>query len=280
MNHEDSATLPQSADPLRPVAVVTGSSSGIGRGIALKLAQQGFDVVVHAGRRIEAAEATARLVREHNADACVIACDYTQDADRLETFVEQAFAWRGTVNCWVNNAGGDVLTGERRQWSFTEKLDFLWQVDVRATLLISRLVAERMIAVRKSESAFSNDVVINIGWDQALSGLPGPSGQMFSCTKGAIMAMTASLAKSYAPHVRFNCVAPGWIRTQWGEEADPVWDELVAQQSLQRRWGSVTDVAAVVGFLASEAANFVNGQCLPVNGGLGDLSESLRNRLC
>jgi len=264
----------------RPVAVVTGSSSGIGRGLAIQLAKQGFDVLVHAGRRIELAEATVEEVRSRGVEANVIVCDFTQVADGFAGFVEQAFAWQGFVTCWVNNAGGDVLTQERRDWTFSDKLDYLWQVDTRATLLISRLVAERMQRFSTDGPNAKRRSVINIGWDQAFSGLPGPSGQMFSCTKGAIMAMTASLAKTYAPHVRFNCVAPGWIRTQWGQEADSRWSELVAQQSLQRRWGEVEDVAAAVGFLASDAANFVNGQCLPVNGGLGDLSQELRNRLC
>lgn len=264
----------------RSLAVVTGSSSGIGRAIALELARQGFDIVVHAGRRIEQADETADLVRELGGDARVVVCDYSQDNDGFATLVDGAFSWRGKVDCWVNNAGGDVLTAERREWSFVEKLDYLWRVDVRATLLISRLVADRMFANSNSASSPGSRSVINIGWDQATSGLPGPSGQMFACTKGAIMAMTASLAKSYAPHVRFNCVAPGWIRTQWGEEADPVWSDLVAQQSLQQRWGSTGDVAAAVAFLASNAATFINGQCLPVNGGLGDLSAELRGRLC
>ncbi|MDP1562097.1 MAG: SDR family oxidoreductase [Pirellulaceae bacterium] len=271
----------ESAPPgIRPLAVVTGSSSGIGRAIAIELARHGFDIVVHAGRRIEQAEETAALARDHGADARVVVCDYSQDTDGFVAFVEQAFAWRGKVDCWVNNAGGDVLTTERREWSFAEKLDYLWRVDVRATLLISRLVAERMFAGSIHASSPANRSVINIGWDQASSGLPGPSGQMFACTKGAIMAMTASLAKSYAPHVRFNCVAPGWIRTQWGEEAEPVWSDLVAGQSLQQRWGSTSDVAAAVAFLASNAAAYINGQCLPVNGGLGDLSAELRGRLC
>lgn len=264
----------------RSLAVVTGSSSGIGRAIALELARQGFDIVVHAGRRIEQGEETAALVRGLGGDARVVVCDYSQDNDVFATLVDEAFAWRGKVDCWVNNAGGDVLTTERREWSFAEKLDYLWRVDVRATLLISRLVADRMFASSSNASTPGYRSVINIGWDQATTGLPGPSGQMFACTKGAIMAMTASLAKSYAPHVRFNCVAPGWIRTQWGEEADPVWNDLVAQQSLQQRWGSTGDVAAAVAFLASSAATFINGQCLPVNGGLGELSTELRGRLC
>lgn len=279
MSHAAAETRQPSAEK-RPVAVVTGSSSGIGRGLAIQLAKQGFDIIVHAGRRIELAEATAKEVRSMGVEAAAIVCDFTQVADDFAGFVEHVFAWKGFVSCWVNNAGGDVLTQERRDLSFSEKLDYLWQVDTRATLLISRLVAERMLAFSPEGPNGKRRSVINVGWDQALSGLPGPSGQMFSCTKGAIMAMTASLAKTYSPHVRFNCVAPGWIRTQWGEEADSRWSELVAQQSLQQRWGAVKDVAAAVGFLASDAASFINGQCLPVNGGLGDLSAELRKRLC
>jgi 3-oxoacyl-[acyl-carrier protein] reductase len=93
------------------------------------------------------------------------------------------------------------------------------------------------------------------------------------------MAMTNALAKTYAPHVRFNCVAPGWIRTSWGQAADDQWTEWVAGQSLQRRWGEAEDVAAVVGFLASPAASYCNGQCWAVNGGLDGMDARLRNRL-
>lgn len=291
----------------RPVAVVTGSSSGIGCEIAVQLAAGGYDVVVHAARRVERAEATAERVRAAGGSACVVTCDYLSVKDDFVGFVDRVFAWQGGVDCWVNNAGGDVLTGERRRWSFSEKLDFLWQVDVRATLLLSRLVAERMQGQRRrdqpavgtggshpvsagrevsagqaAESASGRPLpgcVINVGWDQATSGLPGASGQMFACTKGAIMAMTAALAKSFAPEVRVNCVAPGWIQTEWGEAADPAWSELVAEQSLQRRWGRPADVAAAVAFLASPAATFINGQCLPINGGLDGTSEQLRSRL-
>jgi len=263
----------------RSVAVVTGSSSGIGRAIALQLAGQGFDILVHAGRRLDRAEETAAAVRNLGVAAQVLVLDYTSVNDEFQEFVERAFAWQGRVDCWVNNAGGDVLTGEHRLASFAEKLDFLWQVDVRATLLISRQVAERMGGGRKRPGVANLGCVINLGWDQAWSGLPGDSGQAFSCTKGAVMALTNSLAKTYAPQVRFNCVAPGWIRTGWGQEADPAWSDLVAQQSLQRRWGEPADVAGMVGFLASPAAAYCNGQCLVVNGGLDGTDAQLRERL-
>jgi len=268
--------------------MVTGSSSGIGRAIAVKLAEQGFDIIVHAATREALAQETAQSVRQSGGASHVLLQDFLAAGNALEAFVDRAFQWQGRVDCWVNNAGGDVLTGPRRNESLEQKLDYLWQVDVRATLLISRLVAERMMAAvacpgwgdgPDAKGGLSIGSVINIGWDQANSGLPGDSGQLFSCTKGAIMAMTSSLAMTYAPRVRFNCVAPGWIRTQWAQEADPGWEPLVAQQSLMGRWGEVDDVAGAVAFLASPAARYINGQCLSVNGGLRTTGPLLAAKL-
>lgn len=275
------------------VAVVTGASSGIGRAIALQLARDGFDVVVHAGSRIERAEATAAEIRQGGRQAWTVLCDFQQSDSALSEFVEQVFSLAPNVRCWINNAGGDVLTGARAKTSFAEKLEYLWRVDVRATLLLSRLVAQRWREIAETgaqenhtrENSNAEKIaapigsIVNMGWDQANSGLPGESGQMFACTKGSIMAMTAALAQSYAPQVRVNCVAPGWIQTQWGQQADTAWDEWVSGQSLLQRWGRPEDVAAAVSFLVSSHAEFVNGHCLPVGGGLNIAPPELKQRL-
>ncbi len=110
-------------------------------------------------------------------------------------------------------------------------------------------------------------VILNIGWDRALHGMEGDSGELFAATKGAVMAFTASLAKSLAPQVRVNCLAPGWIKTKWGEKAPDYWHQRAVGESLLRRWGTPEDVARVARFLASPAAAFVTGQVIPVNGG-------------
>ena len=83
------------------------------------------------------------------------------------------------------------------------------------------------------------------------------------------MAFTRSLAKSLAPEVRVNCLAPGWIRTAWGEQASEYWQQRAASESLMGRWGTPEDVAHAARFLASPAASFVTGQVLEINGGFG-----------
>ena len=112
-------------------AVVTGSSSGIGRAIALEFATQGADVVVHASRNEQGANETAKLIRELGRDATVLIADFS-NPHLCETFCEQAWNWKDRVDVLVNNAGADVLTGEARNWTFEEKLDVLYAVDVRA----------------------------------------------------------------------------------------------------------------------------------------------------
>jgi 3-oxoacyl-[acyl-carrier protein] reductase len=115
--------------------------------------------------------------------------------------------------------------------------------------------------------AAGGGAIINIGWDGVEWGMAGDSGQLFAAAKGAIMSFTRSLAQSLAPQVRANCVAPGWIRTRWGEHASDYWQRRAADDSLMHRWGSPEEVAQVARFLVSPGAAFINGQVIEVNGG-------------
>jgi len=241
-------------------AVVTGSSSGIGRAIALELARAGAACLIHARRSQAAAESTAAEVRRLAGDAAVQLVDLA-DASTHADLIEQAWSWRGGVDIWVNNAGADVLTGEAARWPFAAKLEQLWRVDVAATVSLSRMIGARM----KEHGA---GTIINMGWDQAEHGMAGDSGELFSATKGAVMAFTKSLARSLAPEVRVNCAAPGWIKTSWGSGASQYWQDRASRESLLGRWGTPEDVAAVVRFLASPSSSFVTGHIIPVNGGL------------
>lgn len=239
-------------------AVVTGSTSGIGRAIALALADAGASVIVHGRRSQEAAQA---VVAE-----CIlkqVAADYRmadlRNASERAGLVQSA--WQAQpIDIWVNNAGADTLTGEPAKWSFEKKLDELWAVDVRATIQLSRDVGARM-------KARGRGVIVNMGWDQAETGMEGDSGQLFGATKGAVMAFTKSLARELAPEVRVNCVLPGWIRTAWGERASETWQNRVLEETPLKCWGTPLDVANTVCWLVSPAAAFITGQSIRVNGG-------------
>ena len=103
--------------------------------------------------------------------------------------------------------------------------------------------------------------------DAADRGMAGDSGELFGAAKGAIMAFSRSLAESLAPEVRVNCLAPGWIKTAWGEQASEYWQQRAAGDCLRGRWGTPEDVARAARFLVSPAADFITGQVLHVNGG-------------
>jgi 3-oxoacyl-[acyl-carrier protein] reductase len=240
-------------------AVVTGSSTGIGRATALQLAAAGAAVLVHARRSRELAQAVAAEIRAAGGTSEVRLADLADEAAAAK-FADDAWAWRGAVDVWVNNAGVDTLTGDAARMTFDEKLAALWQVDVAATMRLSRTIGGRM-KVRGSGA------IVNIGWDQAEHGMAGDSGELFAAVKGAVMAFTKSLAQSLAPQVRVNCVAPGWIRTEWGDNASDYWQQRAVNESLLARWGTPDDVARAVTWLASPEADFITGHVLPVNGG-------------
>lgn len=241
-------------------AVITGASSGIGRAIAQELAAAGANVQIHARssmpQLVELATQIAQTTRVNT--HCVL-----QDlaaSHELEKFVEDCWnRWNG-VDIWVNNAGVDLLTGTAREWSYGQKLQALLDVDVRGTLLISKLIGSKM-------QQRGTGVILNIGWDQADRGMEGDSGELFATAKNAIMGFSRSLAVSLAPQVRVNCIAPGWIRTAWGAHASETWQSRVQRETPLGRWGEPEDIAKLARFLCSAEASYLTGQVWNANGG-------------
>ena len=239
-------------------ALVTGGTRGIGRAVALALADAGARVAIH-GRSAAGAEAVAAELEARGKYAGTFLADLGDSAGvvGLVAAVERQLP---AVDSVALVAGVDVLTGAAATWPFEKKLAALLQVDVVATMQMVRSLG-RFMAEREGGS------IVTIGWDQAATGMEGDSGELFAATKGAVMAFTKSAAKSLAPKVRVNCVAPGWIRTAWGEGASDAWQQRAVRESLLGRWGTPEDIAAAVHWLVSPRADFVTGQVININGG-------------
>lgn len=255
-----SAAVRREHGPLRGLRIlVTGSSSGIGAAIAREAARQGAAVVVHAAHNRTGAETVARQIRQAAASSCMVMADLADPAAAARLVDTAWSAWDG-LDGVVNNAGADILTGEGAKLDFGQKLDRLWAVDVRGTMLVSRAIGVKMRAVGRG-------AILTMGWDQAETGMAGDSGQLFAAVKAAVAGFAKSLAVSLAPQVRVNNLAPGWIRTAWGETASAEWQARAVREAPLARWGSPDDVAGAACWLLSPAAEFITGQTLRVNGG-------------
>jgi 3-oxoacyl-[acyl-carrier protein] reductase len=254
---------PAGASPGRELtglrALVTGSTSGIGKAIALELANGGADVMIHGRRSAEAADAVARQARLRGVRSETLLADLA-DPEQCRALEARAWDLWGGLDVLVNNAGADTLTGEAARWPFERKLEALLAVDVKATIALSRALGRRL-------QERGSGVIVNMGWDQAETGMEGDSGELFAAAKGAVMAFSRSLALSLAPQVRVHCLAPGWSRTAWGEGASEAWQERVRRETPLRCWGTPQDVAVVVRHCVAPAAHYLTGQIVRINGG-------------
>lgn len=239
-------------------ALVTGGTRGIGRAVALALAEAGARVAIH-GRSADAAAQVAAELASRGGHAGTFLADLADEAG-VASLIAAVQRDLPAVDAVVLIAGADVLTGAAARWPFERKLEVLLQVDVVSTMLVAKALG-RFMADREGGS------IVTVGWDQAATGMEGDSGELFAATKGAVMAFTKSLAKSLAPKVRVNCVAPGWIRTAWGEGASEAWQQRALRESMLGRWGEPEDIAAAAHWLVSPRAAFVTGQVINVNGG-------------
>ncbi|MGH9261643.1 MAG: SDR family oxidoreductase, partial [Acidimicrobiales bacterium] len=181
-----------------------------------------------------------------------------KDLEQLARAVRAAF---GRADAWINNAGADILTGPTAQRSRVEKLDVLLSVDLRGTILASWAAVELMRAQG------SGGTIINMAWDHVATGLKGERAELFAAAKGGVVSFSKSLARSVAPDIRVNVLGPGWIGTAYGDGLDPDVKARITKSIPLARWGTPDDVAHAAVYLASDAAAYLTGQMLLINGG-------------
>ncbi len=242
------------------VVLVTGGSSGIGRAIALASARAGADVLLTYRSNEPGAREAASEIERLGRQAIVARLDVA-DPDSVQALGQSVRTGPGRVDAWINNAGADILTGGADALSTLEKLDLLLRVDLRGTMIAS-WEAARILAAQPD-----GGTIINMSWDHVAIGMAGTNPQLFAAVKGGVLAFSKALARSVAPRIRVNIVAPGWIETSFGSGVDPDTYRSVAESTPMRRWGTPDDVAGAVVFLASPAAAFITGETIYVGGG-------------
>ena len=240
--------------------LVTGASSGIGRAIALAAARAGADVALTFRESESGAREVQREIQSLGRAAHVFQLDVADPA-AIDALGPAAHRALGRIDVWINNAGADILTGPGAALPLLDKLDLLLAVDLRGTILASWQAAELMAAQPQG------GVIINMSWDRAISGMAGTAPQLFAAVKGGVLAFSKALARTVAPRVRVNILAPGWIDTYFGTGLDRSQYDVVAASIPLGRWGTPEDVAAAAVFLASPGAAYLTGQTLFIGGG-------------
>jgi 2-deoxy-D-gluconate 3-dehydrogenase len=239
------------------VAIVTGGNGGIGRAIALGLAEAGAAVAIF-GRNEAKNAAVLEELRSVGTPAMALQVDVT-DREGLEPAFRAVEERLGPVGILVNNAGianlsGGVLEEDPADW------DHVIETQLNAVFLLSRTAARSM-------KEHGGGKIINLAsmYSYFGSGLV-PS---YAAAKGAIVQLTKSMAIELAPHnIQVNAIAPGWVRTDMtaAVQETPMSEEIVSRTPAGR-WGEAEEMAGTAVFLASKAAGFVTGVTVPVDGG-------------
>ncbi len=239
------------------VAIVTGGGRGIGRAVCLALAAQGIHIVVNYTNRAENAQETVAACRALGVNAQAVQADVA-DAQACETLVAAALAAFGRVDILVNNAG---VTRDNLLIRMTEtEFDTVIATNLKGAFNMMKAVTRPMMKQRSG-------CILSVA---SVVGLMGNAGQInYAASKAGIIGMTKSAARELAARgIRANAVAPGFIETDMTAALPAAVQEKTRAAIPSGSFGTPQDVAAAVAFLASDAARYITGQVLCVDGGM------------
>ena len=243
------------------VALITGSSSGIGRGVALAFSRGGYNVVINYSQSIDRAEETAVNCRELGAEALVVKCNVADD-QAVISMIKDCKAEYARLDVLVNNAGTTMETPPKKMDDVDlDEWDRVFAINVRGVFQVSRAAAPLL---RQSDNAS----IINTC---SIAGIrPGPQPLAYAASKASVANLTKTLAGALGPEIRVNAVAPGWLEGEWmermlGDNYEGLMERRAKYTPL-KRVATATDVGDVMLNLADHST-FLSGEIITVDGG-------------
>jgi 3-oxoacyl-[acyl-carrier protein] reductase len=241
------------------VAIVTGSSRGIGKGIAERFAAEGAKVTVNWAGRERDAHAVVDGIEAAGGEALSVGADVSSSAD-VKKLVRATVDHFGRIDILVNNAG--VMVAKSVLETTEDDWDRTIDVNLKGAYLCSKEVAPIMLGQEAGKIIMMS----------SNSGLYHPSAMKFTeyvVSKAGMNGLTKALALALGPHITVNAICPGWIKTDMIADTDPEVERRILDETALRRWGTTDDVAGAAVFLASSEADFITGELLIVAGGRG-----------
>ncbi len=242
---------------MNKVAFITGATRGIGKQIAMVLAENGYDIALNYRTENDNLRETIKEIESKNVKCLAVKGDVSS-YENCETFVSQIINKFGKIDVLVNNAGitKDTLLMRMKKEDFEDVID----VNLVGTFNVTKNVISHMMKARSGR-------IINIS---SVVGVSGNAGQTnYAASKAGIIGFTKSLAKEVASRgILVNAVAPGFIETQMTDVLKDEIKEKIAETIPLKRMGTATDVANVVKFLASDDSSYITGQVINIDGGM------------
>lgn len=242
---------------MKKTVLVTGATRGIGKATIIEFAKKGYDVVInYLNSETKAQELKKEVETTYQVKALVIKADVSDELE-VKEMVEEIIKEFGYIDCLVNNAGIaiDTIFEDKTKENFMRTLN----TNLIGPFLVSKEVGKYMLKEKKG-------TIINVSSTNGIDTVY-PESIDYDASKAGLISLTKNLAIEYAPYIRVNTIAPGWVTTDMNKELDNDFIKKENEKILLNRFADPSEIAKVITFLASDDASYINNEIIRIDGG-------------